>query len=89
MSSGEVQDSFTKFCTTADPPEEKVICFTLKFVIAFVIIGSICLLGMIGNFLSLFVLAKIKVCKRLCCCFVSQWVLFRKFLQNIEQLREK
>ena len=70
MSSGEVQDNFPNI--TADPPEEKVTCFTLKFVIAFVIICSICLLGMIGNFLSLFVLAKIKVCKRFCYCFVSQ-----------------
>ena len=72
MSSVEVQDNFTNFYTTADPPEEKVTCFTLKFVIAFVIIGSICLLGMIGNFLSLFVLAKIKVCKRFSYCFVSR-----------------
>ena len=55
--------NFTKYFITGDPPEEKVTCFTLKFVIAFVIIGSVCLLGMIGNFLSLFVLAKIKVCK--------------------------
>ena len=37
-------------------------CDTLKFVFSFVMIGSICILGMIGNALSLIVLLKIKVC---------------------------
>ena len=37
-------------------------CDTLKFVFSFVMIGSICILGMIGSALSLLVLLKIKVC---------------------------
>ena len=37
-------------------------CDTLKFVFSFVMIGSLCILGMIGNVLSLIVLLKIKVC---------------------------
>ena len=36
-------------------------CETLQFVFSFLIIGSICILGLIGNTLSLVVLLKIKV----------------------------
>ena len=63
MNSSQVYSNFTNFTATESAPEQ-VTCFTLKFVIAFVIIGSVCILGMIGNFLSLLVLTKIKVCEK-------------------------
>ena len=69
MNSTFTSVNLTQLNGTVETIVEAATCDKLKFVFAFVIIGSICVLGMIGNLLSLIVLSKIKVSNKLVNCY--------------------